>query len=412
MKINSVLQSSTHRYLTDYPIPAVLALLPLLLLAPSAGAQDYSVLYKFGQYGAVPMAGLVQGPDGMLYGSTAAGGNGYGYVFKLHPDGTGSAAFNLSFSSPNGLLLDRATLYGGQVSKINTDGTGYTFLDAVDSGLTAGPLVLSGSTLYGLSWDQNSPYRPDGGRVFKLATDGSGFTNLKTLTASDGAYGPSGGLVLIGSTLYGMTSWSGYNEPQFVAGGAVFKINTDGSGFAILKGFGGTSGTHPIGTLVTDGTVLYGVTQDNCGNVFRLNTDGSGFTVLTNLPYSLAFPTAGLALAGQTLFGVAQQGGGGPGIIFALTTDGQGLVLLKAFSGGSDGYSPQAPVLVSSNNLYGTTAFGGSASGTSGSGVLFRLSLQPLILMAPTNQSVGAFSNVHVLGQHLGCAAGALSMVL
>ena len=44
-------------------------------------------LYSFhgGRDGAYPMARVVIGPDGALYGTTSGGGDGYGTVFKLTP---------------------------------------------------------------------------------------------------------------------------------------------------------------------------------------------------------------------------------------------------------------------------------------------------------------------------------------
>src|SRR5438477_12432837 len=94
-------------------------------------------------------------------------------------------------------------------------------------------LVLSGSNLYGTAVAGGSF---GSGAVFKLNTDGTGFTNLHTFTATSGSMGtnsdgsnPIGGLVLSGDTLYGATPYGGTS-----GNGTVFKVNTDGTGFKNL----------------------------------------------------------------------------------------------------------------------------------------------------------------------------------
>lgn len=61
------------------------------LTAQSGGTYAFSVLHAFagGTDGEVPRDGLIQGPDGTLYGTTAGFDNSYGNVFELHTDGTG-----------------------------------------------------------------------------------------------------------------------------------------------------------------------------------------------------------------------------------------------------------------------------------------------------------------------------------
>lgn len=52
-------------------------------------------------------------------------------------------------------------------------------------------------------------------------------------------------------------------------------LNTDPTGFAVLKNFLGSDGAGPIGELVSTGTLLYGTTSSggssNCGVVFVLD---------------------------------------------------------------------------------------------------------------------------------------------
>jgi uncharacterized repeat protein (TIGR03803 family) len=157
--------------------------------------------------------------------------------------------------------------------------------------------------------------------VLTLATVASAqtYTVVKSFNGgSDGGF-PHQGLVLAGSTLYGTTvngGSSGY--------GVVFKVNTDGSGFAVLKSFNGREGLCPDAGLVLAGSTLYGTTwlggSLDDGVVFKVNTDGSGYTVLKNFTGSDgATPYAGLVLAGSTLYGTTYYGGDfGDGVVFSL----------------------------------------------------------------------------------------------
>jgi uncharacterized repeat protein (TIGR03803 family) len=99
-------------------------------------------------------------------------------------------------------------------------------------------------------------------------------------TNSDGAQ-PQAGLVLSGSALYGMTPEGG--PPGM---GTVFKVNTNGSGYTLLKVFSAwhptspypytnSDGGQPQGGLVLSGSSLYGTTAyagtGGGGTVFKLD---------------------------------------------------------------------------------------------------------------------------------------------
>src|SRR5258706_3583771 len=97
-------------------------------------------------------------------------------------------------------------------------------------------------------------------------------------------------------------------------------------------------------------------------------------------------PMAGLLLSGNTLYGTAYRGGSsGYGTVFAVNTNGTGFTNLHSFTAldtftrttNSDGVYPQADLMLSGNDLYGTASQGGSAGG----GTVFSLSLP-----APPNQ--------------------------
>ena len=77
------------------------------------------------------------------------------------------------------------------------------------------------------------------------------FSASPASTNSDGA-NPYAGLVLSGSTVYGVAQYGGTNGD-----GVVFAVNLDGSGFTNLYNFtGGNDGAHPQGGLILAGGTL------------------------------------------------------------------------------------------------------------------------------------------------------------
>ncbi len=144
-----------------------------------------------------------------LYGITSGGGiSNYGTVFRLEADGSGFQVIKhftggLDGNGPNSLVLSGTTLYGttrsggsasgGNVFRLSVDGSGYTsLLSFNDVGTGYGSVsVLSNDVLYGAA--------ELGGTVFQLKTDGTGYQAIAT---GVGGYGLP--LVLAGSTLYGV----------------------------------------------------------------------------------------------------------------------------------------------------------------------------------------------------------------
>ena len=81
-------------------------------------------------------------------------------------------------------------------------------------------------------------------------------------------------------------------------------------------------------------------------------------------------------VSGLTLYGTANQGAAGGGVVFAVNTDGTGFNVLHTFTNSApDGYQPLGSVVLSGSTLYGTTYYGGSANGTSGNGTVFAVNV-------------------------------------
>ncbi|MGA2684345.1 MAG: choice-of-anchor tandem repeat GloVer-containing protein [Verrucomicrobiota bacterium] len=206
------------------------------------------------------------------------------------------------------------------------------------------------------------------------------FHTLYTFSTNFGS-GPNGDLVLLGNTLYGTAEHGGTNNV-----GIVFAVNTDGTGFTNEYNFSSGSGGVPVGGLISSGNTLYGPTylggSLGGGTVFAISTNGLGYTNLLNLNFAVNAasgyePLAGLALAGNTLYGTTWYGGGMnvQGTLFYVTTNGATSGELQDFYAPTynpyainyNGIFPSARLMSSGGTLYGTTEQGGSY----GSGTIF-----------------------------------------
>jgi uncharacterized repeat protein (TIGR03803 family) len=150
--------------------------------------------------------------------------------------------------------------------------------------------------------------------------------------------------------------------------------------FTVLYNFSlaaGTPGTAPKAPLIVGPNhTLYGTASTGGGGgggvVFKVQTDGADFAPLWSFSGGSdgGSPQAGLLLSGGTLYGTAFNGGNSnAGTVFSINTDGSGFTTLYSFSGGDDGANPVAGLILAGNTLYGTA----SAGGSSGDGAVFAL---------------------------------------
>jgi len=126
---------------------------------------------------------------------------------------------------------------------------------------------------------------------------------------------------------------------------------------------------HHVGGLLTACTT-------GCGTVFKLDTSGSNFAVLHNFSITDGSnPSAGLILdPSGNLYGTTAYGGSAnQGTVFKIPAAGGTLTVLHNFGDGTvanDGAVPFAGLILdASGSLYGTTNLGGS----SGVGTMFEL---------------------------------------
>jgi uncharacterized repeat protein (TIGR03803 family) len=353
-----------------------------------------------------PYAGLIQGTDGNLYGTTLNGGAGlYGAAFKLSPSGS----ISILYSFTNG--VDGATPFAGltQAGDGNFYGaslkgpgaslgalfritpTGaltplYAFGGGEDGANPLASLLQAGDgNLYGTASTGGSNAA---GTVFSLSTNAV-FTALWSFNSTNGSF-PAGPLVQgRGGKLYGTTSAGGAHGL-----GTVFSLSTNGT-FNSLVSFDNTRGAYPSNGLVqaADGA-FYGTASsggsNGLGTVFRVTADGA-LTALHSFDYQDgASPAGGLVQATDgNLYGTTSQGGvGGQGTVFQITTNG--LLTTLLWFNGANGASPQASLIQARDGyFYGTAEFGGTGyTGFpgSGEGLVFRLAL-PLFLRNPFTQA-------------------------
>lgn len=340
-------------------------------------------------------------------------GQGYGTAFALAPDGSGFNVIQRFAAPPgalqpnSALVTDGAVFYGttyasypsgyGTVFRMDTNGQSFGMLHIFAKSDGAGPnsLALAGPVMFGTT---GSGGTVNNGTVFRMDTNGNGFVAFYHFSTSDG-YGPHGPLVLSEGRLYGTLAGGTGGSA-----GCVFALQTTATVFTALKRFTGDDGARPQAGLAVEGATLYGTTEFSgltngstygYGTVFKVNTDGSGFARLKNFqPEEGCFPVSELAISGSRLYGTTQFGGNGYtsgasgyGVIYKLNKDGSGFLVLKKFVLG-DGVRPAAGLLVRENTLYGTTTSGGASD----CGTVFSLQLPyaPRIMTPPAEQ-VAAF---------------------
>lgn len=321
----------------------VMTVMMTVLVATSAYAQTFSVLYNFGSRSLDPanptLYGTpVQGRDGNFYATSTFGGShhGSGTVFRITPEGKLKVLYN------------------------------FCSLPSCDDGLSPGGLNLGfDGSFYGTTSNGGSQAL---GTLFKITPQGV-FTQLYSFTGSpsDGAVPDSAPIRGNDGNLYGSTNGSGINF------GSIYKLNPSTGAVTFLHEFGIRDGEIPTGPLVlgTDGN-FYGVTAQGgtnlcptfaiCGTVYKITPTGS-FKVLYNFdgPHGFA-PSGPLALGNDgNLYGITLAGGAnGDGVFYQITPSGT-LTVLHDFTD-AEGHPAAGLVLANDGNFYGASPEAGNSS--------------------------------------------------
>jgi uncharacterized repeat protein (TIGR03803 family) len=314
----------------------------------------YSILHHFTWFpdGAFPQAGVIEATNGALYGTTFEGGtNHFGTIFRISKDGAAFATLHHFTGLPGDgghpqarlVAASDGFIYGttaqggstnwGTVFRISSDGNGFVLVrdipgtNVAEIEPAAGLLEGKDGLLYGTA----SGGQSGTGSAFRLEKNGSAFTNLHLFT---GSAAEGRGII---SELFQPTNGALYGT-AFSGGaanvGTVFKLNTDGSGFTVLKSFSlfGTGRNPSAGLIQSSNGTLYGTCVNgsatntaagtNWGTSFKIDSTGSNFAVVHDFSTLSGGrnPNSALALASDgSLYGSAPNGGDvGLGAIFSL----------------------------------------------------------------------------------------------
>lgn len=353
----------------------------------------YTRIYSFGTStnGVSPCGSLILSGD-TLFGTVNTGGkDDKGCVFAIKTDGTnytkivdftGQTGIAPGANPFGGLVLYHDTIYGtaskggtnnyGIIYKVKRDGTGFTVLKNLEAtGTPRSPesgLIRQGNVLYGQT---TSGGTFNYGCIYKITTSGS-YSSIYSFNNADvWGYLPMGMPLLKDNVLYGVTSVGSDNSK-----GALFKINTDGSGLERLASFSETQNFSPNGSLIADASGnLFGTSGNKAGSVFKF--DGNTLSNVVLFDQSNGYsPRGQLLLLGDTLLVGTTYGDYGvtpsicAGNMFRVNKNGKNLKSILVFSSFIDGAYPAPNCFFA----YGDTVFGVTQhGGKNGAGVIFRI---------------------------------------
>lgn len=248
----------------------------------------------------------------------------------------------------------------------------YSFKGGTDGEYPRGGLVRVGSLLYGTTTGSGCGSNcPPGaaGTVYDMNTSGSEHVVYSFKGVPD-AYNPTASLLDLNGTLYGTTQVGG--EYGY---GAVFAVTTSGAEHVLYSFRGGSDGWAPFASLTAVNGALYGTTFNGgsrckigCGTVFRVSTSGKERMLYSfrGYPHDGAGPIGSLVAVNGRLYGTTWNGGGGgcdTGCGTVFEISTSGRErMLHSFKGPPDGESPGGGLVAMNGMLYGTTAYGGTST--------------------------------------------------
>ena len=244
--------------------------------------------FATGKDGFFPYAGLIQGSDGNLYGTTLYGGtgSGQGTVYKITPQGVKTTLYNFGGFGGDGAIPEAGLIQG------------------------------SDGNLYGTTTGGGSGY----GTVFKVTPQGQGTVLYKFAGGTDGETPRAGLIQAKDGNFYGTTYFGGAGSS-----GTVYKITPQGVKTTLYSFAGGNDGANPQAGLIQSfdgnfyGTTVKGGKDDN-GTVFQITYSGVK-TTLYNFTGGTdgANPKAGLLLGKYGIYyGTTSAGGSGNGTVYKI----------------------------------------------------------------------------------------------
>jgi uncharacterized repeat protein (TIGR03803 family) len=227
--------------------------------------------------GANPAAGLVQGANGIFYGTTNAGGaNGHGTVFSITAGGTLATLYNF-YSQGGGSCTDGAYPAAGLVQGTNGIFYGTTYQGGAHNAGTVFSITAGGTLA----------------TLYNFCSQGGG-------SCTDGAYLAAGLIQGTNGIFYGTTYQGGAHND-----GTVFSITTGGT-LVTLHSFHGTHGQYPYAGGLVQGTngKFYGTTY-----LGGTTDDGTVYSISVGLgPFVETNPTSGAVRKAVKILGTNLTG--------------------------------------------------------------------------------------------------------
>lgn len=255
---------TSGRYRTE------LAELRVRKLPPPGERTNFSTVHVFGDaFAHTPHrleasisagSGLIEGSDGLLYGTTRGGGTNRegGVLYRISKEGSGFQILHH---------------YG------ELDSEGRSEIIEASNG------VLFGTTYRGGTFEL--------GYIYRMNRDGSDFSILHHFGSvpGDGLRGTSPLVEGPDGMLYGVTGAGGaHAEGIIFTLGTIYRIGKDGTGYSVVKSFGATpdSPRYPYGLLLASDGAFYGATG-RAEHTFKYTLDGT----LSGIPKGFVSPVPG-----------------------------------------------------------------------------------------------------------------------
>lgn len=320
--------------------------------------------------------GVVQAPNGLLYGYTTANPDDNA-LFRLARDGSGYEIV-YRFPSQDAFPLSPITLvrgadqrlYGltdadgaggrGTLFRVSSDGSNLTVLREFGAGpadqQASGPRALAASadgSLYGVVRQVGSV----GAGVFRFEIASGQFSWIQQLPA--GQFGDNASVLHSASdglVYAGIDTASAKTE-------RVVRLHPGGTGFTVLRTLTSTAASFSGTAALAEGPdgLLYGLTMRNGAAssplLFRLARDGSGFAPLTEIgpgAFAAATPRGLLVTPAGQIFGFAST------TLWRCQLDGTGLTVLRNYPGTVFG---ETPLLGFDGRIYASLRFNGGNNG-------------------------------------------------